>query len=759
MHALVHPPNATARPPLTFLSLNARSIFHKMDELREIATSNLNPTVIAITESWACPEEDNNLYSIPGYHLYRQDRTHSQGGGSMLYVQDKLPHTQLFQQTPTPGESVWASVDIADKTIVLASIYRPPRTDEGDFCHALDTSIRHSLATSHDILLLGDFNAKNSTWFAADNTDPIGESLQCLFDSHDLCQLTTFPTYIHQGQLKSCLDLVITSIPIHLVDITSLAPVGNSDHLTISGRVDVPLQPDAPPQAPPTMRWKWSNTTITRLRELLSESDLLATPGPEENPQQFVTRFCSHRRDTVVACSTEACSQPRLQSHEGKRRGQSNPWITPALLAEIKLKHRLYREYIKTRTNAKWQSFTAQRNRVTMLLRRAKSDFVQSAANNGTNNSNLFRLMKCLRKTERKPIPSLKDNSGHEVGEPKQKASVLNDFFIEQSRRSVEGTPVQVPPIDIPENHNLSLSTISTTSAEVERLLLQLDVTKSAGHDGISTRALKEGASQLAPSLSNLFNASFRLGVLPQDWKDATISPLYKKGDPSLPNNYRPISLLSVVSKVCERVVHTKLYKHLENFLPHHQSGFRKGDGTELQLARLLNDISGHRDRGDFVVACYFDLSKAFDRVWHAGLLAKLSHCSVTDQALSWITAYLTGRRQRVQVDGTTSEWLSIPAGVPQGSVLGPLLFLAYTIDLPTACLNPHTTCSQFADDTALITSHKSYDSACIFLQNSVSAAGNWLSTWHLLVNAEKKLLSWYSTTQTGHRVLHRTLS
>ena len=234
--------------------------------------------------------------------------------------------------------------------------------------------------------------------------------------------------------------------------------------------------------------------------------------------------------------------------------------------------------------------------------------------------------------------------------DPEEKASALNDFFVDQSRQSVLNAPAVVPEIQISTLPGPNLSNISTTPAEVESLLHKLDIRKSPGRDGLSTRVFKEGAAELAPSLAALFNASFTEGILPQDWKDATITPLYKKGSPSSPGNYRPISLLSVVSKVCERIVHTRLYKHLSPYFPPDQSGFRQEDGTELQLARLVHEISAKRDGGQHVLACFFDLSKAFDRVWHQGVLAKLHHCGVSGKVLAWLQAYLTGRRQRVQV-------------------------------------------------------------------------------------------------------------
>lgn len=568
--------------------------------------------------------------------------------------------------------------------------------------------------------------------------------------------------------MKSCLDLAISSWEPHAVQVSSFAPLGTSDHLTITGHLMNPTQqPQQQQQQQPTScrrRWKWSDDTIAALRQALSTSDLSPpemTVADTDLLNTIWRRWC----DTVIQVSHETCCRFIQRPQLNGRGGPPNPWVTPELIAQIKSKHSLYRAYLKTRTEATWLRFTAQRNRVTTLLRRAKSNFIESTTNTSHyNKQHLYKLVRCLKKSPVRPIPGLiVDNQ--DVQDSQEKATALNEFFINQSRQSVHNTPTVIPDIRIDPQPGPSLDKICTSPTEVETLLRALDTKKSAGYDGINTRVLKEAAAQLAPSLCQLFNLSFQHSILPQDWKDATISPLFKKGDPHLCNNYRPISLLSVVSKVCERIVHSRLYKHLERYLPPHQSGFRREDGTELQLARIIHEISASRDSGDAVMACFFDLSKAFDRVWHDGLIAKLEHCNVAGTVLSWLRAYLTGRRQRVAVEGTTSDWLLIPAGVPQGSVLGPLLFLAYTIDLPTACTNNNTTCSQFADDTALIASNKSYNTTHQQLQLSVTSAGEWLSTWHLLVNTDKTVVMVFHHSNRPppfqpHIILHgRTLN
>ena len=201
-----------------------------------------------------------------------------------------------------------------------------------------------------------------------------------------------------------------------------------------------------------------------------------------------------------------------------------------------------------------------------------------------------------------------------------------------------------------------------------------------------------------------------------------------------------------------ERLVHNELFKHFtkHNLLPQNQSRFRPNDSTTNQLARIVHRLAKAIDEGKFILTCYYDLSKAFDTVWHKGLLHKLHHMGVDGAALAWLTSYLQDRRQKVRINSATSEWAHVPAGVPQGSVLEPLLFLAYTSDLPESVTCPDTVCDQFADDTALTTCSTSALSAVTGLQASVNTTATWLQQWRLRINPKKTAIM--ETSRRIHR-------
>ena len=260
-----------------------------------------------------------------------------------------------------------------------------------------------------------------------------------------------------------------------------------------------------------------------------------------------------------------------------------------------------------------------------------------------------------------------------------------------------------------------TLYNITVSVAEVESVLAKLDSTKATGPDEISARLLKETAPVISTSLCSLYNKSLNRGVFPQEWKIANIVPVYKKGDKEYLENYRPISLLCIVSKVFERCVLNNIREHIYQEIKTSQHGFTRGKSCVTNLLEVLNYMGSVLDTGGQIDTVYLDMSKAFDKVNHKSLLLKLQSIGIGGSLLQWYQSYLANREKRVTVHGFTSTNLPVTSGVPQGSILGPVLFSLYVNDLPDAVTSSHV--AMFADDTKLFKEiHTTQD--CNLLQN-----------------------------------------
>ena len=287
-------------------------------------------------------------------------------------------------------------------------------------------------------------------------------------------------------------------------------------------------------------------------------------------------------------------------------------------------------------------------------------------------------------------------------------------------------------PVDLTSD----LSSVTVTEAGVLKLLQGLDIHKACGRDGIHPRVLRELADCIAPILTKIYQSSLDTGEIPQDWRDANVCPIFKKGNQYDPANYRPVSLTSVPCKLLEHVVTSSLMSHLEKnkILRPEQHGFRRKRSCETQLLDFVEELNENVAKGKQSDVIILDFAKAFDKVNHSLLIHKLRHYGITGPVLTWLQSFLSDRRQAVVVDNCASDWVSVSSGVPQGSVVGPALFLAYINDLPER-LNSQT--RLFADDTAAYRLSASNDDRDQ-LQQDLLHLESWEKSWEMEFHPQK---------------------
>lgn len=322
-------------------------------------------------------------------------------------------------------------------------------------------------------------------------------------------------------------------------------------------------------------------------------------------------------------------------------------------------------------------------------------------------------------------------------------ANSLNVFFGEVFTSEIFPLPTCDPDVNIP-----FLDKVSLTSLGIRKLIDNLPHYSSPGNDNITAKLLKLTAPYSSSLLSLLYQQSIDLGVIPKDWKHAKVLPIFKSGDKNSPNNYRPISLTSIPCKLLEHILYSNIMSHLSDndLLFCNQHGFRKHKSCETQLFELVNGVHEAIHSRVQTDAVFIDFSKAFDRVPHQRLLKKLGSLNLYPMYTNWILNFLSHRTQSVTINKETSNTINVISGVPQGSVLGPLLFLVYINDLPT---NITSKIRLFADDCVIYRQIRNSDDASQ-LQRDLDSITAWCTDWQMCVNVSKSKVMTFSTKKSN---------
>ena len=579
-------------------------------------------------------------------------------------------------------------------------------------------------------LITGDFNFPDLTWNST--LPPNSSHMNPSTGSAEFKELG-LDFFLHQVNIyptrqNHILDLILTSASENIGNLSCIPPstIGiSSDHHLLF--FDLLLYVKSTGCDRRTV-FDFQHADWNALHVTLSHLDL--APGDSTNIDADWTKW----KNLFLGAAVKHIPQKKI------KRRTTPLWIDGEVKHLLQKKDSCRRAAKQKSCSSLWEKYRELRRKTKSTIYAKRKKFLESLpALLRSSTKKFWSIFKSVSKHSNIPNKmswSHPDDVTSSAKNPADIANLLNHYFYSVFKPPDDETSFPNSSDLTSDTSECTISSITLTPEEVYHVLAAIDENKATGPDKIPAKLLKNCASSIYLSLCDLFNKSLSLGKLPNEWKLSNIVPILKKGPAQEVSNYRPISLLSLVSKVLERCVYNQLVSHISTQLHHLQFGFLRGKSTTSQLLHVLQDIHQALESRNQVDAVYLDFAKAFDKVSHKLLLTKLHKFGIRGGLLSWFENYLSRRYQRVTVLGETSGTLPVLSGVPQGSILGPLLFLVYVNDLPHS-ISGESTVAMFADDTKCYRPVKDLPD-CQSLQNDLNNLVNWCSIWKMDLNKSK---------------------
>jgi len=698
---------------LSILSANVRGLQTNLGDLTHSFVLPLRPDIIATVETFLNHTVPDNFGRIGGYtKWHRKDRTQGTFGGIAVCFKSGLHVQPLQVEMPEHLElSFFKFWKNTQETSLLCVCYRPQWQGPEPLLFLQDhlDCLLHQ-HHSENIIIVGDLNQYL-----------VARSFDDLLDTFGLANHVDFPTHIS----GSSLDPVITDLPDGAVTCQSVGTVGSSDHFAILTRLNIrPMREEAFTRTV----WHWGRSNWQGLRDALDKTEWNSIlDGDVDDQTLALTRHLVTLQSVFVP-------------HEDyTTRPMDQPWFGPHCKAAADNKARAWVSYKRSPTSRNKQLHTAACTRMKRAqkwaIARWKEDLRTKLIGQSVGGKSWWS---CIKQHQGYApddgIPPLDKPDGSVAASSQEKAELLASYF---SEKMTVPEPAVPPPRLSPQTRS-RLYNVSISVQEVKKELKSLDVTKAVGPDRISPHTLVNCVDQLATPLAALFQACMAQKIWPKIWKTANVVAIHKKMSKTSPTNYRPISLLSIVAKVYERI----LVKRMASFLDEHhlisnrQFGFRSQRSASDLLLQLTTAWQESLDAGGETFVIALDIAGAFDRVWHKGIIAKLRSLGIAGPLLSLLEDYLHGRTMQVVVNGQTSSKFPIEASVPQGSVIGPLLWNVYFNDILQLIPNAQA----YADDCTLsfTCSHPSRKETVHHINNVMGLIVAWSKKWQVTFAPEK---------------------
>lgn len=709
------------REHLKLIQINIRSIKKNFDQfIAMLSITKIDFDIIVLTECWLKVSGPNPI--LQGYTCHVTVNNRSQNDGVAVFTKTSLRVT-VYEPSFLEANCLVCTVD----NTVVVCLYRSPSYSN---LEVFSNSLNNLLCTLNhlqNLILMGDININ----IMPRNNDRNSDNYLTLTATHGLLPAHLLPT-----RSGNCLDHVLLKTKNRALVIVVQTYI--TDHLPVILSMKLKRS---------TIR----NNSISKfkydflaIKQTIENTDF----GPvmyEMNPNSAAKIFINILQEVIAANTLCIRLQNKIRVIK--------PWMTQGLVRCIRNRDRMHHSLKRNPENSILQTtYKRYRNYLNKLLKKLKRAYDKNELQKAKNNP----------KATWKAIKAITNSSSQRLSpnellkltnDPKSSANQVNTFFTDIGRQlasQVSPLPrsdnnVKIPPHQPPSQ---SLVLLPVDESQIEGLISSLRSNCASGYDNISAKILKDSKSILKLPITHIFNRAIEAGTFPDALKIAVVHPVFKSGDRANVTNYRPISVLSSLSKIFERILNSCLVTYLtkHKIIAANQFGFRPGISTEDAVADLTKSLINYMDKGMKCYGIFLDLSKAFDTVSVPILISKLENAGIRGIALDIFTDYLSYRSQRVKIDSTTSDDQSISFGVPQGSILGPSLFLLYINDLCQLQI-PNCDIFTYADDTALVVYDTDWHGARKGAEQSLRLVMEWLSENLLTLNVAKtKVIRFFPT-------------
>lgn len=669
--------------------INCRSLTNEFQLFRDTVLLS-HYDIVGLTETWLNEDIITDVLSIPHYSFIRRDRP-SRGGGVGMYVHNSIKFEIIDAPFNDDIEQLYIKFRLNTKVFIFGVVYRKPSSKYTIFIENLENSVVSLLPICDVFICAGDFNINVLSF-----ENSLADSFLEFIEIYGLHQIIREPTRLTDTSI-SLLDLILINDKDIVKDTQAAAIHGFSDHCLVSCKIAVSVSRfDAFPK---TYRdFKYFN--YDRFN-----ADLVNAP--------FCLIFDADDIDSKVSIFNEVF-HALLDQHAPRKmcmiKGPRKPWVTDTIKLMQKLRDKAFSKFKSTRNADHFAYYKELRNLTTSAIKREKKAYLDHCVSTASSKS-LWSRLRDLHVVPTRNNSVLPPNLSN--------VDELNTFFVSFSSAALDLDPhifnfYHHARRDI-SNENYGFFFHPVSEDDVIQVISKM-TSKSVGCDGISVENIKLCCPQVLPFLSHIFNACIDASYFPSVWKKSRIVPLPKRNQPETLADLRPINILCAVSKVFEKLLEGQIRRYVDSIqaLPARQSGFRPKYSCASALAAVCDDIFYATDQGKITCLILLDFSRAFDTVNHKILLLILESIGFTCDALSLIKDYLSYRSQEVELSGKTSNSLLVGSGVPQGSVLGPLLYTLYTSKLQD-CLE-HCSYHCYADDTQI---YLSFDRSEIVTANN----------------------------------------